>query len=82
VVVVVVLVVVVLMILVVVVVVVVIVVEVTVVIVIVVVVITFMLGINNYLPKQTTFLRYIQCSSCSVFTVCATGNVISTVHTV
>jgi len=29
--------------------------------------------------KQTTFLQYIQCCSCSVFTVCATCNVISTV---
>ena len=31
-------------------------------------------------PKQTMSLRYIQCCSCSVFTVCATCNVISHVN--
>jgi magnesium-transporting ATPase (P-type) len=40
---------------------------------------TLMQSIYNYLriyQKQTVFLRYIQCCSCSVFTVCATCNVI------
>jgi hypothetical protein len=50
-------------------------VEVTVVIVVVVVVVTFMQAIQCYIPKQTTFLRYVQCCSCSVFRIFATCNV-------
>jgi hypothetical protein len=51
-------------------------------IIVIIPVITCTHGIHHYIPvtnKQPLFLRYIQCCSCSVFTVYATCNVISPV---
>ena len=52
----------------------------TVINIIITLVITFMYGIYNYIPKTNNVHYGIQCCSCSVFTVCATCNVISPVN--
>ena len=48
-------------------------------IIIIILFITFTHSISNYIPVNKPYFYGIQCCSCSVFTVCATCNVISPV---
>jgi hypothetical protein len=50
----------------------------TIIIIIIILVITFMQGIYNYIP-ETNHVSRVQCCSSSLFTICATLNVISRV---